>query len=110
MATTVAREIAERVVRPVYGGSGLEDPGVGLFIGESCKFVLPATFVFGQGASQGRDHLLEELRKVIEAAVVEAQKNFNPMVRGTERGQTPPLDAVGPTVDQNNYYRGKVTR
>ena len=110
MAKTIAREIAERVVRPVYTEKG--EPAVGLYLGEQCRFVLPAAFVFGQGASMGRDHLLEELRKVVEEAAQDAvnwERHLDG-VRKAPRGQEQPLDAVGLRVDTNDYYRGKYSR
>lgn len=111
MASTVARTIAERVVRPVL--TEKQEPAVGLYIGEESKFVIPVSFVFGQvygrGAMQGRDHLLEELRKVIECAVLQADttKAINEI---QQAASGTPLDVVGPVGDRNDYYRGKITR
>lgn len=103
MASTVARAIAERVVRPVL--TEKQEPAVGLYIGEESKFVIPVSFVFGQvygrGAMQGRDHLLEELRKVVEVAVQDGRVTMAAM----PQGNVVPLDCTGPTDG-----KGKISR
>lgn len=100
---TIARTIAERVVRPVWTGD--HQRAVGLYIGEESKFVIPLQFVFGLQGDAALDHLLEELRQVVERAILQA--TTLEAVAGAHKeigGDVPQLDARG-TQDA----KGKIT-
>ena len=60
-----ARRVAEFVVRPVVVKDEPEkqEMGVGLFIGEDCRFAIP---------SEAHEQLTEDLRQIVELAIIKA--------------------------------------
>jgi hypothetical protein len=68
-----AKRIAEMVVRPVvvadHPGDKKTEMGVGLFVGEECKFMMPVRFVIG---TDDYEKLTEDIRQIFELAIVRA--------------------------------------
>lgn len=101
---TTARTIAEQVVRPVWTGD--HQRAVGLYVGDESKFVIPEKFVFGIESKQAQEHLLEELRQVVEKAILQAMtlEQLRKIGGIPVGGNVPQLDVQG-TQDA----KGKIT-
>lgn len=68
-----AKRVSELVVRPVIVKDGENDKkpemGVGLFVGDECKFCLPMNTVNG---TNDYEKLTDDIRLVIELAIIKA--------------------------------------
>ena len=68
-----AKRVAELVVRPVIVKDGPTDKktdlGVGLFIGEECRFTMPMKEAMG---AEDFEKLTDDLRQIVELAIIKA--------------------------------------